>query len=78
MFTRHLLGPYISVLYRAHLCMKYSIGISDFLEEIMQAEGDSLGPLGAVGAPESLVYLPPSPHPTHTCWVENPGQGQGP
>src|SRR5574337_468922 len=24
----------ISVLYRAHLCMKYSLGISNFLEEI--------------------------------------------
>ena len=24
----------ISVLYRAHLCMKFSFGISDFLEEI--------------------------------------------
>ena len=24
----------ISVLYQAHLCMKYSFGISDFLEEI--------------------------------------------
>ena len=29
-----LLGPYHSVLYRAHLCMKCSLGISDFLEEI--------------------------------------------
>ena len=29
-----LLGPYISVLYCAHLCMKCSLGISNFLEEI--------------------------------------------
>ena len=29
-----LLGPYHSVLYRAHLCMKCSLGISNFLEEI--------------------------------------------
>ena len=29
-----LLGPYISVLYWAHHCMKYSLGISNFLEEI--------------------------------------------
>ena len=28
-----LLGPYHSVLYRAHLCMKCSFGIFDFLEE---------------------------------------------
>ena len=29
-----LLGPSISVLYRAHLCMKCSLSISTFLEEI--------------------------------------------
>ena len=29
-----LLGPYHSVLYRAHLCMKCSFGISNFLEEL--------------------------------------------
>ena len=28
------MGPSISVLYLAHLCMKYSLGISNFLEEI--------------------------------------------
>ena len=29
-----LLGPYHSVLYRAHLCMKCSLGISNILEDI--------------------------------------------
>ena len=33
-----------SVLYCAHLCMKYSIGISNFLEEIS-------------GLPHSIVFL---------------------
>ena len=33
-FPSLLLGPYRSVLYCAHLCMKYSLGISYFLEEI--------------------------------------------
>ena len=29
-----LLGPYLSVLYQAHLCMKCFLGISNFLEEM--------------------------------------------
>ena len=29
-----LLGPTLDVLYCAHLCMKYFLGISSFLEEI--------------------------------------------
>ena len=33
-YLQLLLGPYHSVLYYAHLCMKCSLGISNFLEEI--------------------------------------------